>query len=1009
MTEVPNASSSEVTPVRSSIRAGVLLLALFVLLAFALRVLRVDFQPLWWDEGYSVWFATHPLGQMAALTAQDIHPPLYYALLHGWIGLLGAGPVSLRLLSVLFGVLAIPAIYLAGRRMLSRRAGLIAAFLLAISPLHVYYSQEVRMYGLVALLSIGVLAAAWSVFERGSRGERENGRMGVGESFFSPTLPFPHSLILSFAAYIIFATAALYTQYYAIFLPIGLTLYACWRWRRDGSALVRWLAAQIVVAVLYLPWVIYAAPKLVLYVAQKVVQDADRPLSVVTYFARHLSTFSVGHLEGPLAGWWPVALLLLVPLVAGWLLLNRRMGEQENGRAGERTRGRTGETLPPLSPSPLLPFSPSPIPMLATVTLTALLLGWLISLRYPFFPERGERLLLLALPPFILLMAAAVDLLWVRARWAAIATLGLIVALNAASLAAFYLVPRYGGDDYRPLIARTVEQGLPEDTVFAVYPWQVGYWRSYGSTNGPTARLTPDADWTPGVAAALDAALAHGKVWFPAHLALGAILEKQVEGYLGGRAVPFINEWYGPGSRLSGWSVTLQPQTIETPAVRFPLRGTDDAVELIGVDAARQPIPAANAVLPITLRWRVPATLPVLGVSIRLVDSIGRIWAQHDYERINESTNQQISKSADQQADETTTQYAIRNSVEDRLGLLIPAGTPPGQYFVDVAVHPKGDSRPLDVLAADGRSLGAAARLFDLTGAPADRTLDPERLPIGRKQAQDFADGLRLLGHTLDDRSVAPGETRPVNLFWQATGQPQADTVAFVQLLDAAGQVAAGWEAPPGGAHPTSAWQPGTLIRTQAAFRPRADLPDGRYRLITGLFRATDKARLRTPSGADHVVLGDVTVRGRPHDGTPPKPQHPTDVPFGPAGRLVGYDLAASSGGLQPGAAIPLTLYWQASAATDRPYTVFAHLVDGAGAIHGYGDSEPGGGRLPTTSWLAGEYLTDSHQINVNSAAPPGAYRLQIGLYDPTTGQRLLTPDGKDHVEVGPITVRRTD
>ena len=191
-----------------------------------------------------------------------------------------------------------------------------------------------------------------------------------------------------------------------------------------------------------------------------------------------------------------------------------------------------------------------PFPCSVTVTLTALALGWLIGLRYPFFPERGERLLLLALPPFILLVAAALDALWVRARWAAIATLGLVVAMSAASLAAFYLVPRYPGDDYRPLIARTVEQGLPEDTVFAIYPWQVGYWRSYGSVNGPTALLTPDADWTPGVAAALDAALARGKVWFPAHLALGAILEKQVEAHLAGRAAPFINEWYGPGTRL---------------------------------------------------------------------------------------------------------------------------------------------------------------------------------------------------------------------------------------------------------------------------------------------------------------------------------------------------------------------------------------------------------------------------------------------------------------------------
>ena len=136
------------------------------LFALFLRIIRLDFQPLWWDEGYSVWFATHPLSQMAALTAEDIHPPLYYALLHGWTELLGTDPVALRLLSVAFGALAIPAIYLAARRLFGgSRVPLLAALLLAINPMHVFYSQEVRMYGLVALLSIGVVTAAWRVLD----------------------------------------------------------------------------------------------------------------------------------------------------------------------------------------------------------------------------------------------------------------------------------------------------------------------------------------------------------------------------------------------------------------------------------------------------------------------------------------------------------------------------------------------------------------------------------------------------------------------------------------------------------------------------------------------------------------------------------------------------------------------------------------------------------------------------------------------------------------------------
>ena len=65
-----------------------LLLLLLIGGALALRLLRLAWQPLWWDEGYSIYFATEPLARMLWLTAHDIHPPRYYALLHGWFALL---------------------------------------------------------------------------------------------------------------------------------------------------------------------------------------------------------------------------------------------------------------------------------------------------------------------------------------------------------------------------------------------------------------------------------------------------------------------------------------------------------------------------------------------------------------------------------------------------------------------------------------------------------------------------------------------------------------------------------------------------------------------------------------------------------------------------------------------------------------------------------------------------------------------------------------------------------
>ena len=86
---------------------GRVALAVILLAALALRLANLTFQPLWFDEGWSVWFATSDLPAMIEHTAVDIHPPFYYALLHLWIGLTDTSEFALRMLSVLVGVLTV--------------------------------------------------------------------------------------------------------------------------------------------------------------------------------------------------------------------------------------------------------------------------------------------------------------------------------------------------------------------------------------------------------------------------------------------------------------------------------------------------------------------------------------------------------------------------------------------------------------------------------------------------------------------------------------------------------------------------------------------------------------------------------------------------------------------------------------------------------------------------------------------------------------------------------------
>jgi hypothetical protein len=74
---------------------------------------------------------------------------------------LGSTAFALRLPSVLFATLTIPVTYSLGRVLFGVRVGLLAAFLLAIAPLHVRYAQEARMYSMLAFFSILSLYLFW--------------------------------------------------------------------------------------------------------------------------------------------------------------------------------------------------------------------------------------------------------------------------------------------------------------------------------------------------------------------------------------------------------------------------------------------------------------------------------------------------------------------------------------------------------------------------------------------------------------------------------------------------------------------------------------------------------------------------------------------------------------------------------------------------------------------------------------------------------------------------------
>ncbi|MBI4830128.1 MAG: glycosyltransferase family 39 protein [Candidatus Lindowbacteria bacterium] len=131
-----------------------------------LRLYMLDANQLWLDETHSIFIAGNSLHEVVAHLSKDGHPPLYFSLLLAWKTIFGESEFSVRLLSVLFGAASMVAIFFLGSILFSRHVGLVAMFTAAIAPLQVYYSQEAKMYILLAFFSATTASFLWLALTR---------------------------------------------------------------------------------------------------------------------------------------------------------------------------------------------------------------------------------------------------------------------------------------------------------------------------------------------------------------------------------------------------------------------------------------------------------------------------------------------------------------------------------------------------------------------------------------------------------------------------------------------------------------------------------------------------------------------------------------------------------------------------------------------------------------------------------------------------------------------------
>ena len=351
---------------RSPARWAIVLLAL----GLFLRLFQLGEWSFWHDEADTVLLARKPIAEIVQITSADVHPPLYFLVVKASM-VLGPGEFPIRLPSALASSACILFIYLVGRDLFDERTALLAAVVMALSPLQLFYAQEARMYAQLVLLT---LFCSWCLM----RALRDQGWVWWG--------------LLGLGA-----TLASYTSYFAFPFLLAMLVYVLWT--RDRAYIVRFLLTMGIAALFYAPWIG------VLFTQSRAIMAShwmERP-HVLTLFTT-LCAFFVSYSLSP---FW-VAVSLVAVLFVVFLALNQVRRAFRRQRPGTRW-----------------------LVWLLVWAFVPLVGTYAVSLALPIFQIRT---VIAAAPAFYLLVAWGLAQIERRAvRWAVFAPTALVMLLSAGN------------------------------------------------------------------------------------------------------------------------------------------------------------------------------------------------------------------------------------------------------------------------------------------------------------------------------------------------------------------------------------------------------------------------------------------------------------------------------------------------------------------------------------------------------------------------------------------------
>ncbi|HXV97428.1 MAG TPA: hypothetical protein VEC93_03325, partial [Anaerolineae bacterium] len=429
--------------------------------------------------------------------------------------------------------------------------------------------------------------------------------------------------------------------------------------------------------------------------------------------------------------------------------------------------------------------------------------------------------------------------------------------------------------------------------------------------------------------------------------------------------------WVYPGPIIS----QTEPKNYTFP-IEVILGG---GARLIGLDVPRLSLPAdafarghsadntpyfygtTMAGLSVTLYWETLAQINgEHNVYIRLVDDQGHTWGQVD----------RLILAGLWRPDRWYAGYFIR----DEYKLPIDPATPPGVYHFEVGMY--------DFVT--GQSYGVAKNIGKITLTPPARIPRIDDLKLPNASSRPVNEALTLVGHDYADNQVSPGAEIAGKIFWQAAKPISKDYLVEFSFLSPDRKKYVVAELALSAPYPTSHWRRSEVVGAAYRFRVPAVAPPGDYPLTVNVLDP-DTGEPVGPA----LTLAQVTVNAQERNFELPEGVTPVSAFLNDEIELVGYKLLDQTVAAEN--SFGLNLYWRSLRPAASNYTVFVHAVGPDQVIRGQWDSPPAQGTAPTSGWLPGEVIEDHFEVPLAKDAPPWKYDIFVGMYDPLTGQRLLS------------------